>query len=72
MVEYTFSYTTVAADIGKTIEGRVRTVDLNKVGGSIQLLADDWQVTAIPEPATLGLLGAFGGGILFIRRRFMI
>lgn len=26
----------------------------------------------IPEPATLGLLGAFGGGILFIRRRFMI
>lgn len=56
MVEYTFSYTTVAADIGKTIEGRVRTVDLNKVGGSIQLLADDWQVTAIPEPATLGLL----------------
>lgn len=29
-----------------------------------------WQ--AIPEPATLGLVAAFGGGILFIRRRFMI
>ncbi|MDF7799267.1 PEP-CTERM sorting domain-containing protein [Pontiellaceae bacterium B1224] len=29
-------------------------------------------LTAIPEPATLGLLGAFGGAILFIRRRFMI
>ncbi|MEI6891836.1 MAG: PEP-CTERM sorting domain-containing protein [Pontiella sp.] len=28
------------------------------------------RTTAIPEPATLGLLGAFGGGILFIRRRF--
>jgi hypothetical protein len=28
--------------------------------------------TVIPEPATLGLLGAFGGGMLFIRRRFMI
>lgn len=27
---------------------------------------------AIPEPATLGLVGAFDGGILFIRRRFMI
>jgi hypothetical protein len=26
----------------------------------------------IPEPATMGLIGAFGGAILFIRRRFMI
>jgi hypothetical protein len=26
----------------------------------------------IPEPATLGLVAAFGGGIVFIRRRFMI
>lgn len=28
--------------------------------------------TVIPEPATLGLVAAFGAGILFIRRRFMI
>lgn len=27
---------------------------------------------AIPEPATLGLIGAFGGGLLFVRRRFLI
>lgn len=27
-------------------------------------------VAAIPEPATLGLLGIFGGGLLFFRRRF--
>ncbi|VGO13851.1 hypothetical protein PDESU_02408 [Pontiella desulfatans] len=27
---------------------------------------------AIPEPATLGLVAAFGGGVLFIRRRFMM
>ena len=27
---------------------------------------------AIPEPATLGMVAAVGGGILFIRRRFMI
>jgi len=26
----------------------------------------------IPEPATVGLIAAFGGGILFIRRRFMM
>jgi len=29
-------------------------------------------LAVIPEPATLGLIAAFGGGILFIRRRFMI
>lgn len=30
------------------------------------------QLRAIPEPATLGLVAAFGGGVLFIRRKFMI
>ena len=30
------------------------------------------QLVAIPEPATLGLVAVFGGGVLFIRRRFMI
>jgi hypothetical protein len=29
-------------------------------------------ISVIPEPATLGLVAAFGGTILFIRRRFMI
>lgn len=27
---------------------------------------------AIPEPATIGLIGIFGAGVLFVRRRFMI
>jgi hypothetical protein len=39
---------------------------------SEQGMFDDITMTAIPEPATLGLVAAFGGGILFIRRRFMI
>ena len=30
------------------------------------------QVTVIPEPATLGLFAFVGGGILLIRRRFMV
>ncbi|MDF7801246.1 PEP-CTERM sorting domain-containing protein [Pontiellaceae bacterium B1224] len=29
-------------------------------------------IAAVPEPATLGLITAIGGGLLFIRRRFMI
>ncbi len=33
---------------------------------------DNIAVTAIPEPATLGLVTAFGGAVLFIRRRFML
>lgn len=44
-------------------------------GGSTrseQGMFDDITLTAIPEPATLGMVAAFGGGILFIRRRFMM
>ena len=29
-------------------------------------------VQVIPEPATIGLVGVFGAGVLFIRRRFLI
>jgi hypothetical protein len=39
---------------------------------SEQGMFDDITLTAIPEPATLGMVAVFGGGILFIRRRFMI
>ncbi|MDF7823599.1 PEP-CTERM sorting domain-containing protein [Pontiellaceae bacterium B12227] len=31
-----------------------------------------FDLVAVPEPATLGLVAAFGGGVLFIRRRFMM
>lgn len=40
--------------------------------GNITFAMTDFQVTAIPEPATLGLVVAFGGGVLFIRRMFMM
>ena len=37
---------------------------------------ESWSVVdnieIIPEPATIGLVGVFGAGVLFIRRRFMI
>ena len=31
---------------------------------------DNLNVQAIPEPATMGLIGLFGGGIMFVRRFF--
>ena len=33
---------------------------------------DTLQVTVIPEPAALGMVAVFGGGIFFIRKMFMI
>lgn len=33
---------------------------------------DDMSINVIPEPATLGLIGFAGVGVLFVRRRFMI
>lgn len=33
---------------------------------------DSVSVDVIPEPATIGLIGIFGAGVLFVRRRFMI
>lgn len=42
------------------------TVDINQ--GPI----NGFQMVAVPEPATLGLIAAFGGGLVFIRRYFNI
>ncbi|MDF7823876.1 PEP-CTERM sorting domain-containing protein [Pontiellaceae bacterium B12227] len=51
--------------------------DLYYNGSNAGNFSDYFEVTGstlsvIPEPATLGLVAAFGAGILFIRRRFMI
>ena len=45
------------------------------VGESIQatdLGGATWQYVVIPEPATLGLIGVFGAGILFVRRLHLV
>ncbi|MDF7824059.1 hypothetical protein P4B35_08550 [Pontiellaceae bacterium B12227] len=54
------------------------------IGGLVLVKAGSWTTAAssigidsmglsvIPEPATLGLIVSFGGGILLIRRRFML
>ena len=40
-----------------------------KAAGS--LLMDDISMTVVPEPATFGLFGVIGAGMLFVRRRIM-
>lgn len=41
--------------------------------GNVRFTASDLQFSyTIPEPATMGLVAAMGGGLLFIRRRFMM
>jgi len=64
------------------IDGDV-TADINNWVGLGQIVAgggagnvtatfDGSKTTVIPEPATLGLVALMGGGMLFIRKRFMI
>jgi hypothetical protein len=50
------------------------SIEFINAGGNFSINALDFDVTTtvIPEPATLGLVAAFGGAVLFIRRRFMI
>lgn len=55
----------------------MQTITPNTDGaGTVFFQADNavlnYEVTTIPEPATLGLVAAFSGVIIFIRRRFMI
>lgn len=45
--------------------------DVDTAGNYSNRVVDQFSVAAIPESATLGLVGAMGGFLLFIRRRFM-
>lgn len=41
-------------------------------GGQGSVVANNVTLNSIPEPATLGMVAAFGGAILFIRRKMMM
>ncbi|MDF7809029.1 PEP-CTERM sorting domain-containing protein [Pontiellaceae bacterium B12219] len=65
-----FSNSVIATSTDLTIHiSNISTTAVAKDGND--LILDDVSFVAIPEPATLGMIAAFGGGILFIRRRFM-
>ncbi|MDZ8120501.1 PEP-CTERM sorting domain-containing protein [Pontiella agarivorans] len=79
---------TTASDIGVISDSEITTSEAlftagNLYGGfsssrneSTHGLTDrvitSFEVAAVPEPATLGMISAIGIGILFIRRRFMM
>ena len=61
---FVFSFDDFTFAAGKTFAD-VEGFAISSSGADVS----DFGIAAIPEPATLGLLGIFGGGILFIRRR---
>lgn len=59
------------ADIGAG-DYTLSVTENDMVGGGAYAVFDGVTLEAIPEPATLGMVALFGGGILIIRRKFMI
>ncbi|VGO13211.1 hypothetical protein PDESU_01765 [Pontiella desulfatans] len=47
-------------------------ISLTGVESAAHITIAGMTLQAIPEPGTLGLVAAFGGAVLFIRRRFML
>ncbi len=56
-------------DVGRDFKGLLDDVRLYDHALNATEIAS---LASIPEPATLGIIAAFGGGILFIRRRLMM
>lgn len=78
---YTGSGTITAFQLaGAFGAGRKQNVDIDDVAvydtalnaAQITWLGSNAATNAIPEPATLGILAAFGGGLLCIRRKLMM
>ncbi|MDF7825976.1 PEP-CTERM sorting domain-containing protein [Pontiellaceae bacterium B12227] len=75
-----YEYTLVGGD---TVDAYAEYTGLSSVGGVLSFTVSDYEdsglasisqmsLEAIPEPGTLGLVAAFGGAVLFIRRRLMV
>lgn len=67
-VDYALHQTTIPSTVAS--EGQTLGVLVASSGYFSNF--DEVSINVVPEPATFGLIGAFGAGMLFIRRRFMI
>ncbi|MDZ8117544.1 PEP-CTERM sorting domain-containing protein [Pontiella agarivorans] len=77
--QYHIVYTGQISDFINTDVNEARPfIGIDQDGGKLvqenfdYMYMDNIQLEVIPEPATLGLVAAFGGGIILIRRRFMM
>ncbi len=69
-LDVVLSYTAQASDVGDVLE--IRIMD-HATSATRDIYIDNFSVTtSIPEPATLGMIGAFGAVIIFVRKRLMI
>jgi hypothetical protein len=71
----TFSWTITGADLiaGGATAGQDLRLHINAASDTDSInWIDNVSMTVIPEPATLGLVVAMGGGLLWVRRVFMV
>ena len=66
------SLTAAVTDVGAVGKTLFVAFEGNGVSGESYARLDNVYLEAIPEPATLGMVALFGGGILFIRRKLMM
>jgi hypothetical protein len=69
-VDGSVSYIATAAENGHVLQ--IRFVEGNEGTTARDSYIDNYSVTVIPEPATLGLIGSFGAALILVRKRFMI
>ena len=68
----TLSLTAALTDAGAVGKTLFVAFEGNGVTANSYSRLDNVYLEAIPEPATLGMVALFGGGVLFIRRRLMM
>jgi len=71
----TGSWNAIGADSRSIDAGNIEYTTLgsqNDVIWTVDAYAGTAKIEVIPEPATLGLIGLFGAGLLFARRKFQI
>jgi hypothetical protein len=68
-VPYSFDFRSVLSDVSAMQEIRIDWLREDGHGGAKQLIIDSIDVHAVPEPATLGLIGLAAGGAWIVKRK---
>jgi hypothetical protein len=68
-VPYSFDFRSVLSDVSAMQEIRLDWLREDGHGGAKQLVIDSIDVHAVPEPATLGLIGLAAGGAWIVKRK---